>query len=221
VLFVQDHELARDLIVGTVVVAVVTESWASYTGHSSPTASGTGRARNLVESVVTTLVPGKRGAVSTVDRGTKRVLVFGTIAAGAVAVILASRFPSARWGSNDWFGVILGTMIALAGIAVRVWAVHTLGRYFQREVVIEAGQTVVRRGPYRWLRHPAYAGNLLLVFGFGLAVGSWLGAVLAVVIALVAHLPRIRVEEGALRDAFGEAYTTYAATTFRVVPRVW
>jgi protein-S-isoprenylcysteine O-methyltransferase Ste14 len=218
VLFVQDHQLARDLLVGTVVAAVVTESWATYRAHSS---SASTRLQNLVQSVRITMAPRNRGTASTVDHGTKRILLFGTIAGGAVAVILASRFPSVRWGSNSWFGVSLGLAIALAGIAVRVGAVSTLGRYFQREVVIEAGQTVVSSGPYRWGRHPAYAGNLLLVFGFGVAVGSWIGAAVGLAIALLAHLPRIRVEETALHTAFGDAYARYASTTFRVLPGVW
>jgi protein-S-isoprenylcysteine O-methyltransferase Ste14 len=220
-LFIQHDRAARDVVIGTVAVSVMAESWATYLGHAAFRSSTTARLRNVVESVFLALVPGNRGGAASVDRGTKRVLVFGTIAGGVVAVEIASRFPAARWGSNDWFAVGVGIMIALAGISLRAWAVKTLGRYFQREVAIEADQTIVRSGPYRWVRHPAYSGNLLVLFGFGVAVGSWVGAALGTLIALLAHLPRISVEERVLLDAFGASYAAYAAETARLVPGVW
>ena len=76
-------------------------------------------------------------------------------------------------------------------------------------------------GPYRWLRHPAYTGDLLIVFGFGLAWGSWIGAVIGTAIAFAGHLPRIRVEETELRRALGEPYERYANGRARLVPGVW
>jgi protein-S-isoprenylcysteine O-methyltransferase len=80
---------------------------------------------------------------------------------------------------------------------------------------------VIRKGPYRWLRHPGYTGTLVNTFGLALAFGSWVGAALAVTIATLGHLPRIRVEEAELRDGLGEAYAGYASTTARLVPGVW
>jgi protein-S-isoprenylcysteine O-methyltransferase Ste14 len=220
-LFIQNDHAARDLLIATVALSVTAESWATYLGHAASDRSMSGRLRNGVEALFQVLVPSNRGHAPTVDRGTKRTLVLGTVAGGAVAVWIAYRFPRARWGANDWFGVAIGITIAVAGIAVRAWAVKTLGRYFQREVVIEPGQTMVRSGPYRWVRHPAYSGNLLALFGFGVAGGSWIGALAGTLIALVAHLPRIRVEEQALRDAFRDSYAAYAAETARIIPFVW
>lgn len=220
-LFIEDDHAARTLVIATVALSVTAESWATYLGHAASDRSVAGRLRNGVESLFQALVPSNRGRAATVDRGTKRVLILGTVAGGVAALWIASRFSTARWGANDWFGVAVGVTIAVAGIAVRAWAVKTLGRYFQREVVIEAGQTIVRSGPYRWVRHPAYSGNLLALFGFGVAVGSWIGALVGTLIALLAHLPRIRVEERALRDAFGDEYTAYAAETARIIPFVW
>jgi protein-S-isoprenylcysteine O-methyltransferase Ste14 len=220
-LFIQDNHAARNLVVATVALSVTAETWATYLGHAASDSSVGGRLRNGVESLFQALVPRNRGRAATVDGGTKQILVVGTVAAAVVAVWIASRFPTARWRANDWFGVAVGITIAVAGIAVRAWAVKTLGRFFQREVVIEVGQTVVRSGPYRWVRHPAYSGNLLTLFGFGVAVGSWIGALFGMLIALLAHIPRIQVEERALRDAFGESYAAYEAETSRIIPFVW
>ena len=71
------------------------------------------------------------------------------------------------------------------------------------------------------MRHPAYAGNLISYFGLGLAIGSWVGALVLLVIAFVGHVPRIRVEESELTRALGDAYRDYAAATARLVPGVW
>ena len=104
---------------------------------------------------------------------------------------------------------------------VRVWAVWSLGRYFQRDVIVQEGHVVYRGGPYRWIRHPAYAGNLISYFGLGLALGGWVGAFTLLAIAFVGHVPRMRVEEAALSEALGDSYRDYAATTARLIPGVW
>ena len=97
----------------------------------------------------------------------------------------------------------------------------TLGRWFRRDVTIEPGQTLVRRGPYRLLRHPSYASILLSCAGLGLAFGSWVSALVALVIVLAGMLPRIRVEERALAQAFGTDYETYAKSRARLLPYLW
>jgi protein-S-isoprenylcysteine O-methyltransferase Ste14 len=66
-----------------------------------------------------------------------------------------------------------------------------------------------------------YAGIFLILAGFGLAFGSWVSAVAALLIVSVGMLPRIRVEERALAQAFGADYTDYAKSTARVLPHVW
>ena len=71
------------------------------------------------------------------------------------------------------------------------------------------------------MRHPAYLGDLLIVSGIGLAMGSWAGAAAALAITFLGHLPRIHVEERALSDALGEPYERYAARHARLLPGVW
>jgi protein-S-isoprenylcysteine O-methyltransferase Ste14 len=154
------------------------------------------------------------------DRGTKQLIIGATVVGLVVAWTITSDAPL-RFAANNWGTLVLGIAIAGAGIAVRCWGTLTLGRYFRRVVAIDKQHTLVRNGPYRYLRHPAYAGDLLIMFGFGLALGSWLGAFAFLVIALLGHLPRMRVEESALAAALGPAYTDYARSTARLVPGLW
>jgi protein-S-isoprenylcysteine O-methyltransferase Ste14 len=122
---------------------------------------------------------------------------------------------------GGWVPVALGTLIFWSGVALRFWAIVTLGRFFTFTVSIQEGHRVVRSGPYRTVRHPSYTGLLLALIGLGIALDSWLSILALVVVPLIGVLIRIRVEEVALAGALGEDYTDYAAQTRRLVPGVW
>jgi protein-S-isoprenylcysteine O-methyltransferase Ste14 len=107
----------------------------------------------------------------------------------------------------------------LIGIAVRWYAVLSLGRFFTTRVMTRADQTVVRRGPYRFVRHPSYSGALLTVLGVLLCQTNLL-SLACFVLALPGFAYRIRVEERALVSALGEPYRDYMRRTKRLVPFV-
>ncbi len=76
-------------------------------------------------------------------------------------------------------------------------------------------------GPYRYVRHPIYAGAMVVMVGVGLALGNWLSLVLCVLLPLAAYVVRIRVEEGALEEALGDSYREYEQGKARLVPWIW
>ena len=84
--------------------------------------------------------------------------------------------------------------------------------------MVAPGQTLVKRGPYRWLRHPAYSGSILSLVGFSLSVGTWVGALLVPVFNLSGYLNRVRIEEEALLEVFGSEYRDYMRHTWRLFP---
>ncbi len=87
--------------------------------------------------------------------------------------------------------------------------------------MIDDDHQLITTGPYRRLRHPSYAGSLLTLAGIGLALGSWLSLLLAVLGALIGFTRRIQIEEAALQTRFGAAYTAWAQRTWRLVPFMW
>jgi protein-S-isoprenylcysteine O-methyltransferase len=204
-------------VVAAVVALKAGETAATYVGQRRM--GGRSGPRGIAGAFLESSFATSRGSASA-DRRTKELIIGATMVGLLVAWTITTH-ASLRSGANNWGTLALGIAIAAAGIALRCWGVLTLGRYFRRVVAIDEEHTLVRNGPYRFLRHPAYAGDLLIVFGFGLALGSWLGAFVFLVIALVGHLPRIRVEESALAAAFGPAWTDYARSTSRLVPGVW
>jgi protein-S-isoprenylcysteine O-methyltransferase Ste14 len=82
------------------------------------------------------------------------------------------------------------------------------------------GQTVISSGPYRYLRHPMYAGGLLLFLGTPLLLGSWCGLLLVVLLILVVAVRAI-LEERVLRDEL-PGYAAYMKQVkYRLIPYVW
>ena len=106
------------------------------------------------------------------------------------------------------------------GIGLRIWAIAVLGEFFRRDVLIQKGHEVVTAGPFQVVRHPAYAGKLIAALGLGLALGNSLALAILVVVPLLGHIPRIRVEEAELTRSLGEPYRRYAETTSRIIPGV-
>jgi protein-S-isoprenylcysteine O-methyltransferase Ste14 len=138
-----------------------------------------------------------------------------------LAAVAARRLPGAKLPGGGWLWIVLGAVVAWAGIALRAWSIATLGRFFRRDVTVEEGQTVVGGGPYRFVRHPAYSGNLLVALGVGLMLANAVSILSLVVLPVLGHLPRIRVEEAALDRALGEPYRRWAVGRARLVPGVW
>jgi protein-S-isoprenylcysteine O-methyltransferase Ste14 len=151
------------------------------------------------------------------------LLVVQATAIGGVggAVLLAKRVPSAVLEGARWPLFVAGLVVMCAGIAVRQWAVATLGRFFTIDVRVQSGQTVVESGPYRWVRHPAYTGLILTFLGLGLALGNWASLLAAFLVPTAGLVYRIHVEEHALLEALGEPYRRFAEGRARLVPGVW
>lgn len=117
----------------------------------------------------------------------------------------------------DWFGLVL----FVGGIFLRFWSFRTLGRYFTFTVQTSSDQPVITDGPYRVLRHPSYAGLLLIVLSAGLLIGNWWSLLCLTVVTTGALVFRIRVEERALMQRVDDGYGSYAATHKRLVPFIW
>lgn len=219
-----ESDAATAVFVATLAVSVAAEWLVTYRERRVTEAASSrslgGRvgvaARTLVEST-TTFTRADRSE----DRGTKRILVGSMVGALVLGALIADHVPALELPGSGWLWLLAGAAITLVGIAVRVWAITTLGRFFRRDVTIAPDQTVIEAGPYRYVRHPAYLGNLVVVAGVGLMLGNALALVVMVGIALAGHVPRIRVEEAALERELGEPYLRFGARRARLVPGVW
>jgi protein-S-isoprenylcysteine O-methyltransferase Ste14 len=147
-------------------------------------------------------------------------IAFGGAYALSIADWYLIRPKWAIWEWSWWWILAAGLLVALGSI-IRVIAIRTLGRFFTTRVRLHEGQTLIREGFYRYVRHPAYSGLLLGTLGCVTLFASVLGLGAFVLLVIPAMLYRIRVEELALTDQFGEEYTEYCRQTRRLIPFVY
>ena len=116
---------------------------------------------------------------------------------------------------------VLGLVGFGLGGSLLVWAM-VVNRFFVAEVRVqtERGHQVVTTGPYRFVRHPGYAGVAPGMLCSGLALGSWVSVLPAAVFAGLI-IGRAAVEDRFLHQNL-DGYATYAAAVrYRLVPGVW
>lgn len=136
-----------------------------------------------------------------------------------VAALDVGRF---HWSATVPLAVqVIALVVMAAAMAVLVWA-EAVNRFFSSVIRIqtERGHHVITTGPYRYVRHPGYASSLLLFVGAGLALGSWLAALIGLFL-FVAILRRTVEEDRVLREQL-EGYADYARRVrYRLIPGVW
>lgn len=173
--------------------------------------------------LVTRLSSKKLTKVKVTDRFTL-LNIWMTILGG---MLLASPFPFMK-GSMAQFsfeynriGVGLVFGVLLAGILLRWWAIHCLGKFFTVNVAVHTGHKVINTGPYMLLRHPSYTGLLLEILAVALAYQNVLSLVIIMVPTTFVLLRRIRHEERVLKRALGNDYREYLKHTYTLVPFVY
>jgi protein-S-isoprenylcysteine O-methyltransferase Ste14 len=113
-----------------------------------------------------------------------------------------------------------GLTLNTIGLALAIWARRCLGRYWSGEITIKVEHRLVRSGPYRILRHPIYTALLSLYAGTAIVSGE-LHALIGWVLAVLAYLRKIRLEEANLIKAFGAEYRDYRTDSSALLPGVF
>jgi protein-S-isoprenylcysteine O-methyltransferase len=151
------------------------------------------------------------------DRGSMTLLVAmvwtGVVLGFAAALLLPG--AAIRTGREPVFAT--GLALMLGGLVLRWYAVAALGPAFTVTVATRAEQSVVASGPYRWVRHPSYAGSLLTILGVLLCATNVV-SLLAFALPLAGYAYRIHVEEDALVAGLGDEYRDYMRRTRRLIP---
>lgn len=137
--------------------------------------------------------------------------------------------------SARWWGVAL----ALAGMALASWAlltwpprlvmVDTLNELSPEHALTGHPAAADRLrgdgadflcGPFRWLRFPYYAGQILITAGLGLAFRAWAGVLIAVVLLVIVMVRTREMDQIYLRH-FGAAWDGYMQKTKRLAPFIY
>ena len=150
------------------------------------------------------------------DRNTTRALAASYVAAAAL-VPLAGRLPG---GDLPAVTGPAGLGLEIAGLAIRGWAMVTLGRAYSRTLRVSDGQPVIDDGPYRFVRHPGYLGSIATWTGFALTSRRGIAVAGVVVLFGRAYGRRMMAEEAMLAATL-PGYVDYMERTWRMLPGIW
>jgi protein-S-isoprenylcysteine O-methyltransferase Ste14 len=151
---------------------------------------------------------------STQPRELATLIAYGTVRMSLVAAAVLGPQPSRQ---PSVLPVAAGIIFA-SGVLLRLVAMRTLGDFYSHHVIRRADHLIVCKGPYRVLRHPAYAGMLAGHLGLVLLFFNWASAILLAALAVVL-IWRIHVEERELLVL--PVYQQYAAGRPRLIPGMW
>jgi len=139
-------------------------------------------------------------------------IIIGTLMLlGSLAEYLLSR------KTFSWPFFASGWAVGLLSFYVRRSAIAALGRFWSLHVEIRDTHQLVRDGPFRWIRHPAYFSMILEILSIALFLRSWYTTVIVATLFLPTLFTRIWIEEKALIEKFGDAYRQYR----REVPAIF
>lgn len=115
------------------------------------------------------------------------------------------------------FGLGTGLAVEILGIGLAIAARRALGSNWSREVRLAEDHVLVRKGPYRRLRHPIYTGAIGVMAGLAIQSGL-LGAWLGVAVMILAYWRKIAMEERLLRNGFGAEFEDYRRNSWALIP---
>ena len=110
--------------------------------------------------------------------------------------------------------------VMVLGVGLRVWAAMTLGKYYTTTLMMTEGQKVVTTGPYAWVRHPGYLGEIFLWTGFAVLSSNLIAVFCLPLMFVAVLLYRISSEERMLVKELGDGYVHYQRRTRKLIPFV-
>jgi protein-S-isoprenylcysteine O-methyltransferase len=113
----------------------------------------------------------------------------------------------------------VGVILCAAGMAFLIWARQHLGKNWSQTVSVKVGHDLITSGPYRYVRHPMYAGGLIAAIGSAIVCGgAW---IFLLVILGVIFLWRIGAEDRLMAQLFPNEFPDYKKRTKALIPFVW
>ncbi|MCK5003391.1 MAG: isoprenylcysteine carboxylmethyltransferase family protein, partial [Gammaproteobacteria bacterium] len=127
--------------------------------------------------------------------------------------------------SRQWFAVLFVLLVSFFGepqqlpllIGAGIAAVGTLIRLWASGHVMK-NKELATDGPYAFVRHPLYVGNILLLVGFSIASSLWWSYALMIALLFFYYPPTIAYEDNKLKNFFGDAWIEWSNTTHALIP---
>ncbi len=152
-------------------------------------------------------------------RPLQKVIIAGTILSVAAVLVVSALDHRFGWSTVPTAVVVIGNIMVFLGLTIAQFVVIQ-NNYAGATITVEADQELVSTGLYGLVRHPMYAGTLVMMLGTPPALDSYWGLIV-VAPALLILTVRITDEEKMLREEL-DGYQEYTQKVrYRLVPGVW
>ena len=196
-------------------------AWGSIPGYFADPVRALATVCEMVPTwvILAGVTAGAGRGVRHLEEGRGRIVILNLVwFLGLLAVVFTrargiATLPGGR--ALEWAGLAVTAL----GTVYRVGPMIELGRRFSLRVAIQPEHTLQTTGFYAHIRHPSYAGMLLMVLGLALVFRSAVGLGLTLA-TLGITVPRMNREESFLAEQFGEAYRDYMRRTRRLCARL-
>jgi len=148
-----------------------------------------------------------KGGPTREPRPLQRILISLCMLSFLAVLVVSGLDHRFIWSQVSPIVSVVGDLLVALGCFIN-FVVFRVNPYGASTIQVVEGQMVISTGPYRIVRHPMYVGDLVLVVGTPLALGSW-WSLLALVVITPALIWRILDEEKLLRSELSD-YTKYA-----------
>ncbi len=120
---------------------------------------------------------------------------------------------------TDWAGFAAGLAMIILGYGGTLWSYHVMGNSWRMGVKEQERTELIRRGPFKWIRHPIYALQVLMLLGTALLLPTPVSFVMVAVHYLCVRI-KAQDEERHLDRIHGLAYRDYASKTGGLCPNL-
>ena len=152
-------------------------------------------------------------------RPIQKIAVSGTVLAVVVMLVVSALDHRFGWSEVPLAVIVAGNVLVAVGLVIAELVVIQ-NSYASANITVEADQKLVSTGLYGLVRHPMYAGALIMMVGTPLALDSYWGLV-AIIPGLIVLALRIADEETMLRQELAGYRDYIQKVHFRLVPYVW
>lgn len=115
----------------------------------------------------------------------------------------------------------LGCGFILLCLLYRWYAIQVLGRFYTATISIFPDHKIVEAGPYKLFRHPQHFAESFAFVALACCFQNYFCQLLTVLFPLVSAVFKVKLEEKALLEHFGEKYLNYQRRTYRIIPYIY
>ena len=179
------------------------------TGHEASESKDTGNRSS--EAASTDMVPVSHKTSASLDLGAQLYEWRNHTPVLLALLVVAFSVPTAR-------SATIGTLLVVWGEMLRIYSAAYLGTNTWTRSPIPMTESFMQHGPYAYVRHPIYCGNVLILTGFAIYSGAvWL-TLLCFLAFSFQYYCVAKYEDSVLEENLGEEFTAYQRATPAWIP---